>query len=104
MQEQNEIVKIYQNNNEEAYDTENIIEDQKKEKQKINYYDVTIYALIQYIKSNEKNPSEKKWDKIAIENQYLSSKTIGYISGIGFNKFCRNIRKQINKDKRQPNF
>lgn len=99
MQKQNEIVKIYQNNNEEAYDTKIIIEEQK-----INYYEVTIDALIQYMKSNEKNPSEKKWDKLAIENQYLSSKTIGYISGVGFNKFCRNLRKQINKDKRQPNF
>ena len=84
--------------NEEAYDTTNIIEKEKK-----NYYDESIYALIEYMKNNEKNPSEKRWDKIAISNEYLSSKTIGYVSGIGFNKLCRNLRKQINKEKRQIN-
>ena len=86
------------NKNEEAYDTTNIIEKEKK-----NYYDESIYALIEYMKNNEKNPSEKKWDQIAISNEYLSSKTIGYVSGIGFNKLCRNLRKQINKEKRQMN-
>lgn len=94
--ENNNIVK-YKNINEEAYDTTNIIETQQKK----NYYDESIYALLEYMENNEKNPSEKRWDKIAISNQYLSSKTIGYISGIGFNKFCRNLRKQINKNKRQ---
>lgn len=104
MQKNNNTIEKYQNSNEEAYGTKKIIENEEKEKQKINYYDVTIYALIQYMKNSKENPSEKKWDKIAIEKQYLSSKTIGYISGVGFNKFCRNLRKQINKSKRQQIF
>ena len=102
MQENN--MKEEYNNNEEAYDKQCIIEQQEEKEQEINYYDVTIYALIQYMKKNEKNPSEKSWDRIATKDKYLSSKTIGYISGLGFNKLCRNLRKQINKDKRQQSF
>jgi len=34
-------------------------------------------------------------------SRYLSSKTIGYLSGIGFNTLCRKIRKEINWKKRQ---
>lgn len=102
MQEKGNIIKENKINNEEAYDIDNIII--KNQEKKVNYYNKTIYALIQHMKNNEKNPSEKKWDKIAIEEQYLSSKTLGYISGMGFNKFCKKLRKQINKEKRQPNF
>ena len=52
------------------------------------------------MKKNEKNPNEKQWDKYAVQNKYLSSKTIGYLTEIGFNRFCRNLRKQINNEKR----
>lgn len=71
-----------------------------KEESSKNYYKKSIDALVEYMKNNEKNPSEKCWDKFAICNNYLSSKTIGYISGMGFNTFCRNVRKEINKNKR----
>lgn len=100
MQEENNIIKE-KNRKEEAYDINDVIEEKEKKR---NYYDETIYALIQYMKNNEKNPSEKRWDEVAIKEQCLSSKTIGYVSGIGFNKFCRNLRKQINRIKRQQNF
>lgn len=102
MQEEKNILE--KNQNEEAYSETNIIEGKKinqLEENLKNYYEESIYALIEYMKSNEKNPSENKWDKIAISEKYLSSKTIGYISGIGFNTLCRNLRKQINKNKRQ---
>lgn len=79
----------------EMQEKQNNIEENK------NYYEKSIYALVEYMKNNEKNPSEKSWDEIAICNKYLSSKTIGYLSGRGFNKLCRNLRKEINKDKRQ---
>lgn len=88
------------NENVEAYNEKNIIvdeKDKKMEKEQKDYYEESIYALIEYIKENEQNPNEKKWDKIAVDKKYLSSKTIGYISGVGFNKLCRNLRKQINK-------
>lgn len=63
-----------------------------------NYYLDSIIALIEYMKLNEVNPSEKRWDKYAIENRYLSSKTIGYMYEDGFNNLCRKIRKLINKN------
>ena len=50
---------------------------------------------------NEKNPSEKQWNQYAMCQKYLSGKTIGYLSGIGFNSLCRKLRKEINKKKRQ---
>ena len=73
----------------------------KQENKTKNYYEKSLEALIEYMKNNEQNPSEKRWDEFAIYNKYLSSKTIGYISGIGFNKFCRKLRKEINKSKRK---
>ena len=101
MQEEQDIEK---NITEEAYNATNIIENEEtkqlEEKQK-NYYAESMYALIEYMKNDEKNPSEKRWDEFAVHKKYLSSKTIGYISGIGFNTLCRNLRKQINKNKRQ---
>ena len=103
MQEENNVIEK-RIKNEEAYDINDVIEEQEEKKQRRNYYDETIYALIQYMKNNEKNPSEKKWDEVARKEEYLSSKTIGYVSGIGFNKLCRNLRKEINRSKRQQNF
>lgn len=72
----------------------------KLKKNKKNYYAESINALIEYMKKYEKNPNEKQWNKHAIQNRYLSSKTIGYLSEVGFNTLCRNLRKQINKQKR----
>lgn len=84
----------------EEYKNEKKQEIKEKQNKNENYYEKSIDALIGYMKNNEQNPSQKKWDEFAIYNKYLSSKTIGYISGIGFNKLCRNLRKKINKTKR----
>lgn len=72
----------------------------EKNENKKDYYAESINALIEYMKKYEKNPNERQWDKYAIQNRYLSSKTIGYLSETGFNTLCRNLRKQINKQKR----
>lgn len=61
------------------------------------YYNDSFNALTKYIKVNENNPSEIRWNKYAIENNYLSSQTIGYIYGEGFNKLCKEIRKELKK-------
>lgn len=66
-------------------------------------YEESMRALFVYLKNNEKNPSEKVWNQYAVEKRYLSSKTIGYLSKTGFNTLCRELRKQINKEKRQEN-
>ncbi len=55
-------------------------------------------ALTAYILNHDINPSEKKWNKLAMQNNFLSSKTLGYIEGIGFNKLCKKIRKELKKD------
>lgn len=60
-------------------------------------YHLTIDALKKYIKENNKRPNEKQWNRFAIENNYLSSESIGYMCGIGFNKLCRKIIKEIKK-------
>lgn len=57
-------------------------------------YDKTIIALEHYMKETGKRPNEKTWNQYAIKNNYLSSETIGYICGIGFNKLCRNLIKK----------
>ena len=77
-----------------AFELENIY---KSKKTIPSYYNKSIDALIEYIKNNEINPSEKRWNKYAIKNGYLSSQTIGYLDGAGFNKLCKRIRKKIEK-------
>ncbi len=75
------------------------IENDKKYNNKAlqNYYLHSIITLTEYMKLNEKNPSEYKWNKYAIKNRCLSSKTIGYMYEDGFNSLCREIRKELNK-------
>ena len=80
---------------------EEVVKEQRNEKPMNHYYEESIEALTQYIRNNETNPSEKCWNHYAIHEKYLSSKTIGYLSGMGFNTLCRKKRKQINKEKRE---
>ncbi len=65
-----------------------------------NLYNESIEALIQYMREHDENPNEKSWNHYAINKKYLSSKTIGYLSGMGFNTLCRKKRKLINKEKK----
>ena len=70
---------------------------------KKDYYVESMSALVSYLKNNVENPNENKWNHYAVENDYLSSKSIGYLSKINFNTLCRKLRKQINHEKRQKN-
>ena len=99
MQEEREMIE-YENETIKAYDKINIMECNKIEEQKKNYYKESIDALIQYMENHEMNPSEKRWNEYAICKKYLSAKTIGYLSKMGFNTLCRKIRKELNKRKR----
>lgn len=58
------------------------------------YYEKSLKALEKYIKKTKTRPNEKNWNKLAVQNGYLSSESIGYICGIGFNKLCRKIIKK----------
>lgn len=101
MKELKNAIKIYGINSKEAYQKSMQIAyeiENKYTKVTVSgYYNKSIYGLIEYIKNNEKNPNEKNWNKIAVENNYLSSETIGYLYGDGFNKLCKDIRKKIKK-------
>lgn len=95
------IEEIKTSKNKKIYNINSIIVKKNKIQRKKDYFEETINALIKYMEKNELNPNEKQWNNYAINRKYLSSKTIGYLSGIGFNTLCRKIRKQINKNKRQ---
>lgn len=58
------------------------------------YYEKSIKELEKYIKTTRTRPNEKNWNRFAVKNGYLSSESIGYICGIGFNKLCREIIKR----------
>jgi len=60
-----------------------------------SYYNDSLNALIKYIETNEKNPSEVRWNNYVVKKGYLSSQTMGYIYGNGFNKLCKEIRKEL---------
>lgn len=98
MYKERKIVK-YPNHHEKNYYKIGIVK--VKKTQNNNVYEKSIEALVKYMKSHAINPSEKRWNQYAIENQYLSSKAIGYLSGTGFNTLCRKKRKEINKEKKQ---
>ena len=55
----------------------------------------SVRALIQYICKSEANPNEFTWNRYAIKNKLLSAESMGYIYGIGFNKLCKEIRKDL---------
>lgn len=57
-------------------------------------YEKNMEALRLYIKVVKNVPSEYQWNKYAIQEKLLSSKTIEYYSGKKFNKLCREIIKK----------
>ncbi len=91
----------YANQKREVYHAKKILKEVNVQTQVNNYYSESMNALVQYIKKHDINPSEKSWNKYAIHKRYLSSKTIGYLSGIGFNTLCRKLRKEVNKEKKK---
>ena len=58
------------------------------------YYEKSLKELERYIKITRTRPNEKTWNRFAVQNGYLSSESIGYICGVGFNKLCRKIIKK----------
>ena len=73
-----------------------MVEYSKKTQEEI--YEKSIAELKKYMKDTNKRPSEKKWCEYAVKNRLLSSQSMGYICGIGFNKLCRKVIKEIHKE------
>lgn len=63
-------------------------------KKKFVEYEESLKELKRYILEIKTRPSEKKWNKYAIEKGFLLSGTIGYVSGKGFNLLCRDLIKE----------
>jgi hypothetical protein len=99
------IINKYGINSKEAYNQSLKIafelENSYKRKNAItSYYNESMCALEKYIKKNEANPNEKTWNIFAKENKYLSAETLGYLYGKGFNKLCKDIRKEMKNAKK----
>ena len=56
-------------------------------------YDQSIQALQLYMNITKLIPSEKEWNRFAMEEKLLSSQSIQYLSQSGFNKLCRKLIK-----------
>ena len=56
-------------------------------------YHKSIKALKMYMSITKLIPSEKEWNRFAVEEKLLSSQSIQYYIQIGFNKLCRNLMK-----------
>ena len=80
-----------------AFELENIY---VKQKSIPSYYNKSMEALKEYMQNNEINPSEIRWNKYALAHGYLSSQSMGFLDGDGFNKLCKEIRKEIEGQKK----
>lgn len=59
----------------------------------IDIYILSISELKKLMSRTRTRPNEKIWNSFAIKNGLLLSGTLGYISGKGFNKLCRELIK-----------
>lgn len=64
------------------------------------YYKNSIEALTQYIQKTKIIPTEKMWNKKAVEENLLTSQTLGYLSGVKFPDLCKTIYKQMQNKKK----
>ena len=69
----------------------------------MNYYKVSIKELRNTIYKNNRTITEIDWNRIANENNYLSSDTIGYVSKTRFNKLCKKILRRIQHANKKQN-
>lgn len=64
-------------------------------------YTISVEKLKEYLENNKSMPSEKEWNRFAVEKKLLSSKTISFLAGMGFNTLCRKMMKQITQEKKE---
>lgn len=61
------------------------------------YYQKSIEALTLLIKEKKEIPTEKDWNRMAVEKGYLTSQSIGFIAQAKFPQLCKTIYKEIQK-------
>ena len=62
------------------------------------WYEKSISGLQKYFKIYKRIPGIEEWNKYAYENNYLSSESIRYISGLKFQRWCRKIKGQFRQN------
>ena len=62
----------------------------------MNEYYKSLEELKLYLKIVKKIPSEKEWNRYAVVEKLLSSKSIEYGYGKRFNQMCRKLSKKVN--------
>ena len=65
----------------------------------LEIYEKSLKELKKYLKMNNIIPSGKVWNKYCLENELLCSKSLEYMYGEGFNRMCRNLIKEVRKEK-----
>ena len=63
-------------------------------------YTNSVKRLKEYLRNEKRIPSEKEWNRYAVSENLLSAQTISYLSGMGFNRVCRNLLKEITQEKK----
>ena len=64
----------------------------------LDLYEKSLQELKTYIDLIKDIPSEQQWNKYCVKQNLLSSKSLEYIYGKGFNKMCRNLMKKSRKE------
>ena len=62
-------------------------------------YQKSIEVLTKHIFDANTIPTEREWNKMAVEGSYLTTPSISYISGESFPELCKKIYKQLKKEK-----
>lgn len=65
------------------------------------FYQKSIEALTEYIEKNMDVPTEKEWNRMAIEKDYLTSQSMGYIANTKFPEICKKIYKELRKKRKE---
>ncbi len=67
------------------------------------YYQKSIEGLTELIKENREIPTEKVWNRLAGEKDYLTSQSLGFIAQMKFPELCKKIYKDIQKQNKKEN-
>lgn len=62
-------------------------------------YDRSLEELKLYLKIVKKIPNERQWNKYAVIQNVLSSKSLEYEYGGNFNNMCRKLIKEVRAKK-----
>lgn len=65
------------------------------------FYQKSMKALEDYIQKNKAIPTEKVWNRLAGEEGYLTSHSLGYLASEKFPNLCKKIYKQMQRKEKE---